>query len=64
MDFKEKAELFNDFFTMQYSLVNNNSELPLVLAKKWYFPRLSFQANDILKIIRNLNRDKAHGHSI
>ena len=64
MDFKEKAELFNDFFTMQYSLVNNNSELPLVLTKKWYFPRLSFQANDILKIIRNLNRDKAHGHSI
>ena len=34
MDFKEKAEFFNDFFTTQYSIVNNNSELPSVLTKK------------------------------
>ena len=34
MDFKEKAELFNDFFSKQCSLVNNNSKLPSVLTKK------------------------------
>ena len=34
MDFKEKAELFNDFFTVPCSLVNNNSKLPSVLTKK------------------------------
>ena len=32
--FKEKAELFNDFFSKQCSLVNNNSKLPSVLTKK------------------------------
>ena len=34
IDFKKKAELFNDFFLKQYSLVNSNSKLPSVLAKK------------------------------
>ena len=29
-DFKIKAELFNDFFTRQCSLVNNNSKLSSV----------------------------------
>ena len=27
-DFKEKAELFNSFFTKQYSLIKNGSKLP------------------------------------
>ena len=31
IDFKEKAELFNDFFSRQCSLVNNNSKLSSVL---------------------------------
>ena len=34
IDFKEKAELFNDFFSKQCSLVNNKSKLPPVLTKK------------------------------
>ena len=34
MDFKEKTEFFNDFFTKQCSLVNNNSKLLSVLTKK------------------------------
>ena len=34
MNFKEKAELFNDFFTRQCSLVNNNSKLPSVLTNQ------------------------------
>ena len=28
LDFKHKAELFNDFFSNQCSLINNNSKLP------------------------------------
>ena len=44
MDFKEKAILFHDFFTKQYSLVNNSCELPWILAKKRATPfqQLSF----------------------
>ena len=34
MDFNEKAKLFNDFFTRQCSLINNNSKLPSTLTKK------------------------------
>ena len=34
MDFKVKAELFNDFFKKQGSLVNKNSKLPSVRTKK------------------------------
>ena len=66
MDCKEKAELFIDFFTMQCSLVNNNSELPSVLTKKTskLLCTVEFSTNDILKIIRNLNPNKAHGHDM
>ena len=66
MDFKEKAGLFNDFFTMQCSLVNNNSERPSVLTKKTckLLSTAEFSTNDILKIIRNLNPSKAHGHDM
>ena len=66
MAFKEKAELFNDLFTMQCSLVNNNSELPSVLTKKMckLLSTVEFSTNDILKIIRNLNVNKAPGHDM
>ena len=66
MDFKENAELFNDFFTMQCSLVNNNSELHSVLTKKTckLLSTGEFSTNDILKIIRNLNPNKPHGHDM
>ena len=66
MDFKEKAKPFNGFFTMQCSLVNNNSELPSVLTKKTckVLSTVEFSTNDILKMIRNLNPNKAHGHDM
>ena len=66
MDFKEKAELFNDFFTRQRSLVNNNSKLPSILTKKTCqsLSTVEFSTNAILKIIRNLNPNKAHGHNM
>ena len=34
MDFKEKSELFNDFFAKQCSVVNSNRKLPSVLIRK------------------------------
>ena len=66
MDFKEKTELFNDFFTRQCSIVNNNSKLPSVLNKKMCqsLSTVGFSTNDILKIIGNLDPNKAHGHNI
>ena len=66
MDFKETAELFNNFFTWQCSLVNNNIKLPSILTKKTCqsLSTVKFSRNDILKTIRNLNPNKAHGHDI
>ena len=66
IDFKEKAELFNDFFSKQCSLVNNNSKLPSVLTKKTCksLSSVEFSTYDVLKIIRNLNPNKAHGHDM
>ena len=66
IDFKEKAELFNDFFSKQCSLVNNNSKLPSVLTKKTCksLSSVEFSTYNILKIIRNLNPNKAHGHDM
>ena len=33
-NFKEKAEIFNNFFAKQCSLISSNSDLPSVLSKK------------------------------
>ena len=59
-DFKEKANRFNKFFSCQSTLLNNGSEFP---------SRPTFVTNerlssdeDIIKIIRALNINKAHSH--
>ena len=66
MDFKEKTELFNDFFSKQCSLVNNNSKLPSVLTKETCksISSIKFSRYDILKINRNFNPNKDHGHDM
>ena len=66
MEFKEKIELFIEFFTKQCSLVNNNSKISSVLNSKRCQSLLTveFSTYDILKIIRDLNPNKAHGHDI
>ena len=63
MGFKKKAELFNDFFTKQFSRVNNNSKLSSFLTKKTCksLSSVEFSTYDILKMIKNLNWNKAHG---
>ena len=63
-DFKEKAELFNSFFSKQCSLISNNSSLPNYInyttEKRLSTVALSVKA--ISKIIQNVDSNKAHGH--
>ena len=63
-DFTKKANLFNDFFSFQCTPLSNESALP---SCKYFLTderliTIDFDKNDILKIIRNLNVNKAHGH--
>ena len=66
IDFKDKAEMFNNFFAAQCSTLRNKSELPATLSKKTSesLTTTDFSNNDILKIIRNLDPNKAHGHDM
>ena len=65
-DFKEKTNIFNNFFANQCSIVSNNSELPVTLTRKAHesLSTIDFSTDDILKIIRNLDPNKAHGHDM
>ena len=65
-DLKEKANIFNNFFANQCSIVNNNSELPVTLTRKTHesLSTIDFSTDDILKIIRNLNPNKTHVHNM
>ena len=60
-DFKEKANIFNNFFANQCSIVSNNSELPVTLTRKTHesLSTIDFSTDDILKIIRNFDPKKA-----
>ena len=63
-DFTEKANLFNDFFATQCTPLSNNNVLPSAISFKTQsrLSSINFEKEDILKIIRNLNVNKAHGH--
>ena len=59
-----KANHFNSFFASPYSPLNNNSKIP---GSQTYITdsklsSLQFEDKDIIKIIRSLNTNKAHGH--
>ena len=62
-DFRQKAELFNSFFAEQCSILLNSSKLPTNLAPRTdqSLTSINFSQDDILKIVQNLNPDKAHG---
>ena len=65
MGFKEKAQLFNDFFTKQCYLVDGESKLSSVLNKKTCQSLSTVEFSTyISKIIRNLDPNKAHGHDM
>ena len=63
-DFAAKANLFNEFISSQCIPLSNNSVLP---SNKYFLTdkrlmTIDFKKEDILKMIRNLNVNKAHGH--
>ena len=63
-DFKMKANHFNSFFASHCTPLNTNSKVP---GSQTYIPdsklsSLQFEDNDIIKIIRPLDINKAHGH--
>ena len=63
-DIREKSELFNTFFAQQCSLIENSSTLPTCIFPKTNksLSTIYFSEEDILKIIRSLDPNKAHGH--
>ena len=64
IDFKEKSELFNIFFAKQFTLIDTGSELPaqILTETNQSLNMISFTENDILRVIRKLDHNKAHGH--
>ena len=60
-DFTKKANRFNDFFAAQCTPLTNSCVLPSTISCKNYsrLNSISFEKEDILKIIRNLNVNKA-----
>ena len=65
-DFKEKAEIINSFFAEKCSLINNSSKLPSTFLKRTdkFISSISFSSNDIARIIRDLDPNKAHVHDM
>ena len=63
IDFKEKAQISNNFFAKQCTLVENTSKLPTDSFQRTNnLPStISFTKDDIAKTIKNYNPSKAHG---
>ena len=64
IDFKEKVELFNSFFSKQCFLITNYSKLPASPSYRTdkRLSTITFSAEDIWKIIRSLSPNKVHDH--
>ena len=63
-DFEEKVKIFNYFFAKQCTLVSNNSVLPseFTYMTEERIQSITFSESDVIKIIRTLDVNKAHGH--
>ena len=63
IDFKRKADLFNNFFALQCTTFANNSVIPDIQSYKTNsrLSSLSFENDDILNLIRSLNIQKTYG---
>ena len=63
VDFHEKSGIFNSFFADQCSPISNRSVLPseLPLWTDSKLPSCNFTKDDTLRIINNLDPNKAHG---
>ena len=64
MDFKKKAELFNSYFAKKCPVINNRNSLAseLLLKTGKFLSNVTFSSDGVLKIIQNLDSEKAHGH--
>ena len=64
--YKDKAELFNNCFANQCSLIKNSSVLPSLLFKQTenVISSFDFGSDDIAKMIHNLDSNNAHGHGM
>ena len=62
--FNGKAKLLNNFFANQCSLINSSSKRPSLFFKRTenVISSIDLGSNDIVKIIHNLDPNKAHGH--
>ena len=65
-DFKEKDEIFNNFFAKQGTTVNNISKLPTDSLKitNNCLSTIPFTKDDITKIIKYLDPNKAQRHEL
>ena len=63
-EFLKKANYFNKFFASKCTPLSNSSSLrsSLYLETEVRLTSINFSDNDILKIIRSLDMNKAHGH--
>ena len=63
---KYQAELFNNFFTNHFFLINSSSVLPSVLFKRTenVISSIDLSLDDIAKITQKLDPHKAHGHDM
>ena len=63
-DFLLKATLFNDYFSKQCTIVDNNSSILANISFETEESLSTFEiySGDIVKIIRSLDPNKAHGH--
>ena len=63
-DFLVKANLFNDYFSQQCTTVDNDSSIPpnITFATEQKLSTLEFCTDDIVKITKSLDPNKAHGH--
>ena len=63
-DFKLKANFFNKFFADKCIPIQNNSTIPRFTEYKSMsrFTKINFDDESLLKIVRSLDINKAHGH--
>ena len=64
--FKKRLKYLTIFFGKQCSVINTNIDLPSFLSNKTHklLSTIHFTSDDILKIIKNLDPNKAHGHDM
>ena len=63
-NFNEKANNFNQYFSNQCSVIDNNSKLPMNQAPYTtsLLSSVDIKESDILNILKSLDANKAHGH--